>query len=103
MQIRRNDSVMVVAGKERGKTGKVLRVIPDKEALIIERVNIVKRHTRPKGPQQSGGIVEKEASIHVSNVMVMCDKCNAPVRSGRKILGDGEKIRICRRCGEAID
>ena len=82
MQIRRNDSVMVIAGKERGKTGKVLRVVPDKEAVIIERVNLVKRHTRPKGPQQPGGILEKEASIHLSNVMIMCDKCNAPVRIG---------------------
>jgi len=84
---------MVIAGKERGKTGKVLRVVPDKEAVIIERVNLVKRHTRPKGPQQPGGILEKEASIHLSNVMIMCDKCNAPVRIGRKILG-GKKIRI---------
>jgi large subunit ribosomal protein L24 len=102
VQIRRNDSVMVIAGKERGKTGKVLRVVPDKEAVIIERVNLVKRHTRPKGPQQPGGILEKEASIHLSNVMIMCDKCNAPVRIGRKILG-GKKIRICRRCGEALE
>ena len=103
MQIRKNDSVMVVTGRERGKTGKVLRVLPDKEAVIIERVNLVKRHTKPKGPQQPGGILEKEASIHASNIMIMCDKCNAPVRIGRKLLGDGKKIRICRRCGEAFD
>jgi large subunit ribosomal protein L24 len=103
VHIRKNDSVMVIAGRERGKTGKVLRVLPDKDAAIIERVNLIKRHTRPKGPQQPGGIVEKEASIHASNLMVMCDKCNAPVRIGRKILADGKKIRICRRCGEALD
>ena len=103
MQIRKNDSVMIIAGKERGKTGKVLRVLLDKDAAIIERVNLIKRHTRPKGPQQPGGIVEKEASIHASNLMIMCDKCNAPVRIGRKILADGNKIRICRRCGEALD
>ena len=103
MQIRKNDSVMVIAGKERGKTGKVLRVVRDKDALIIERMNLVKRHTRPRGPQQPGGIVEKEAPVHVSNVMIMCDKCNAPVRIGRKTLGDGKKIRICRRCGEALE
>ena len=103
MQIRRNDSVMVISGKERGKTGKVLRVHPDKDAVIIERVNLVKRHTKPRGPQQPGGIVEKEAPIPASNVMMMCDKCNAPVRVGHKILGDGEKIRICRRCKEALD
>ena len=103
MQIRKNDSVMVIAGKERGKTGKILRVVADKDAVIIERVNLVKRHTRPRGPQQPGGIVEKEAAIHASNVMMMCDKCNAPVRIGRKNLADGNKIRICRRCGEALD
>jgi large subunit ribosomal protein L24 len=103
VQIRKNDSVMVITGKERGKTGKVLRVLPDKDAIIIERINLVKRHSKPRGPQQPGGIVEKEASIHVSNLMIMCDKCNAPVRMGTKILSDGKKIRICRRCGEARD
>ncbi|HEX9265693.1 MAG TPA: 50S ribosomal protein L24 [Candidatus Binatia bacterium] len=103
MQIRKNDSVMVIGGKERGKTGKVLRVLLDKDAVIIERLNIVKRHTKPRGPQQPGGIVEKEAAIHASNIMILCDKCNAPVRVGRKILADGKKIRICRRCNEALD
>lgn len=103
MQIRKNDSVMVIAGKERGKTGKVLRVLTDKDAVIVERLNIVKRHTKPRGPQQSGGIIEKEAAIHASNIMIMCDKCNAPVRIGRKILTDGKKIRICRRCQEALE
>ena len=103
MQIRRNDSVIVISGKERGKTGKVLRVHREKNSVIIERVNLVKRHTKPRGPQQPGGIVEKEAAIDASNVMILCDKCNAPVRVGRKMLGDGEKIRICRRCKEALD
>lgn len=103
MQIRKNDSVMVIAGKERGKTGKVLRVLLDKDAVIIERLNMVKRHTKPRGPQQSGGIVEKEAAIHASNVMIMCDKCSAPARIGRRILVDGKKIRICRNCKEALD
>jgi large subunit ribosomal protein L24 len=103
VQIRKNDSIMVIGGKERGKTGKVLRVLPDKDAVIIERLNIVKRHTKPRGPQQPGGIVEKEAAIHASNIMILCDKCNAPVRIGRKILADGKKIRMCRRCNEALD
>ena len=103
MQIRKNDSVMVIGGKERGKTGKVLRVLPDNDTVIIERLNIVKRHSKPRGPQQAGGIVEKEAPIHASNVMFMCDKCNAPVRIGHKLLTDGSKIRICRRCHEAVD
>lgn len=103
MHIRKNDSVMVIAGRERGKTGKVLRVIQEKDAAIVERVNLVKRHSRARGPQQPGGIVEKEASIHISNLMVMCDKCNAPVRTGRKVLLDGKKARICRRCGDPLD
>jgi large subunit ribosomal protein L24 len=103
VQIRKNDSVMVISGKERGKTGKVLRVNPKEDAVIIERINIVKRHTKPRGPQQAGGIIEKEASIPASNIMIMCDKCNAPVRVGQKLLADGNKVRVCRRCGEALD
>lgn len=103
MEIRKNDSVMVIAGKERGKTGKVLRVLPDKDRVIVERLNMVKRHSKPRGPQQPGGIVEKEAAIHASNIMIMCDKCNAPVRIGHKILNNDTKIRICRRCNEALD
>ena len=103
MHIRKNDSVMVVTGRERGKTGKVLRVMPDRDTAIIERVNLVKRHAKARGPQQPGGIIEKEASIRLSNIMLMCDKCNAPVRTGRKIMGDGDKARVCRRCGDPID
>ena len=103
MQIRKNDSVIVISGKERGKTGKVLRVLNEKDAVVIERLNIVKRHTKPRGPQQTGGIVEKEAAIHASNIMIMCDKCNAPARIGRKVLADGKKVRVCRNCKEALD
>ncbi|MGH7772818.1 MAG: 50S ribosomal protein L24 [Candidatus Binatia bacterium] len=103
MNIRKNDSVMVIAGKERGKTGKVLRIVPEKGVAIIERVNLVKRHTRARGAQQPGGILEKEAPIQASNLMVMCDKCNAPVRVGRKVLPDGGKVRVCRRCGDPLE
>ena len=103
LNIRKNDSVMVIAGRERGKTGKVLRMIPERGRVIVERMNLVKRHTRARGPKQPGGILEKEASIHISNLMLMCDKCNAPVRAGRKVLEDGEKVRVCRRCGEPLD
>ena len=102
MFVRKEDTVMVVAGKERGKTGKVIKVVPQKSRVFIERVNLVKRHSKPRTAQQPGGIVEKEASIHVSNVMIMCDFCNAPVRIGHKFLEDGEKVRICRRCGQGI-
>ena len=103
MHIRKSDSVLVISGRERGKTGKVLRVLPEKDSVIIERINIVKRHSKPRGPQQAGGIVEKEAPIPASNLMIMCDKCNAPVRIAHKVLSDGRKIRVCRRCNEAID
>ncbi|MDE0032637.1 MAG: 50S ribosomal protein L24 [Deltaproteobacteria bacterium] len=102
MFVRKDDTVMVVAGKERGKTGKVIRVVPKKSRVFIERVNLVKRHSKPRSAQQPGGIVEKEASIHVSNVMIMCDPCNAPVRIGHKVLEDGEKVRVCRRCGQSV-
>ncbi len=102
-KIRKNDTVMVIAGKERGKTGKVLRVIAEKNRIVIERLNMVKRHRKAQGVQSPGGVVEKEASIDCSNVMIMCERCNAPARIGAKRLEDGSGVRICRRCGEAID
>ena len=101
--IRKNDTVMVIAGKERGKTGKVLRVIGEKGRIIIERLNVVKRHQKPRGVQAPGGVVEKEASIHLSNVMIMCERCNAPARVGRRRQEDQPAARVCRRCGEVID
>jgi large subunit ribosomal protein L24 len=101
--IRKNDTVMVIAGRERGKTGKVVRVITDAQRAIVERLNMVKRHTKARGPQTPYGIVDKEAPIHVSNLMVMCDKCNAPVRMGKLHLEDGRSVRFCRRCKEQID
>jgi large subunit ribosomal protein L24 len=102
-QIRKNDTIMVIAGRERGKTGKVLRVIPDRDRVLVERLNLVKRHTKARGPQSPQGIVEKEAPLHRSNVMIMCDKCNVPVRMGKKPLQDGRSVRVCRRCGEQLD
>ena len=102
-RIKKNDTVMVIAGRERGKTGKVLRVITAKERALIERHNLVKRHQKPRGPQSPSGIVEKEAPIHLSNLMIMCDKCNAPVRMGKRLLEDGRSVRVCRRCGDQLD
>jgi large subunit ribosomal protein L24 len=102
LKIRKNDMVMVVTGRERGKTGKVMRVIPDEGRVIIERLHIVKRHSKPRGATSPGGIIEKESSSDISNVMIMCDRCNAPVRVGIKAAVDGEKSRACRRCGEVI-
>ena len=102
-RIRKNDTVMVIAGRERGKTGKVIKVSAEKERATVERLNMVKRHTKARGPQSPYGIVEKEAAIHLSNLMVMCDKCNAPVRIGKRRLEDGRSVRTCRRCNEQID
>jgi large subunit ribosomal protein L24 len=102
-KIRKNDTVMVTAGKERGKTGKVLRVISAKGRVVIERLNMVKRHRKARGVQSPGGVIEKEASIDISNVMIMCERCNAPARVGRRRLEDGTGVRVCRRCGEVID
>lgn len=102
-QIHKNDTVMVITGRDRGKTGKIIRVIPDKGRAIVERLNMVKRHTKARGPQQPYGIVEKEAPIHLSNLMLLCDKCNAPVRMGKLRLEDGRSVRTCRRCKEQLD
>ena len=102
-RVKKNDTVMVIAGKERGKIGKVLRVLPTESRAVVERLNLVKRHLKPRGPQSPGGIVEKEAAIHLSNLMPMCERCNAPVRIGIRILQDGSKTRECRRCKELLD
>lgn len=102
VHVRKGDTALVTAGKDAGKKGKVLRVIPDNSRVIIEGVNVVKRHTRPTQRMPQGGISEKEAPIHSSNVMLYCSKCNNPTRVGRKILDNGEKIRICKKCGESI-
>jgi len=101
-RLRKDDTVMVIAGRERGKTGKVLRVLADRDRVIIERVNMVKRHVKPRGVQQPGGIQEKEASIHLSNVLPICGRCNKPTRVGTRRLAGGEVQRVCKRCGEPI-
>jgi len=101
--VRRDDKVMVIAGKEKGKIGKILKVFPKKQLVIVEKVNVVKRHARPSPTTGKGGIIEKEAPIHISNVMIMCDKCMKPVRVGHKFLEDGRKVRYCKKCGEIID
>ena len=102
--IRKNDNVLVVTGRDRGKRGRVLAMISSKNRLVVEGANIVKRHTKPN-PQQNvkGGIVEREASIHVSNVQLICPECGAATRIGRQILGDGRKVRICRKCEGVVD
>ena len=81
----------------------LIDILPEKERALVERLNIVKRHTRARGTQTPQGIVEKEAAIHISNLMIMCDKCNAPVRVGKRVLDDGRHVRVCRRCGDQLD
>jgi large subunit ribosomal protein L24 len=99
---RKNDQVMVIAGDDRGKTGRVLKVIREKNRLIVEKVNFVKRHTKPRGTGRQGGILEKEAPLHVSNVMHLCPKCQTGVRVTVKPASDGKRERYCSRCGETI-
>ncbi|HZP41359.1 MAG TPA: 50S ribosomal protein L24 [Candidatus Binatia bacterium] len=102
-RLRKDDTVMVIAGRERGKTGKVLRVLADRDRVLIEHVNMVKRHQKARSVQQPGGIVEKEASIHMSNVVPVCGRCNKPTRVGHRRLEDGRGVRVCRRCDELLD
>ncbi|MEQ1911154.1 MAG: 50S ribosomal protein L24 [Vicinamibacterales bacterium] len=102
--IRKNDNVLVITGKNRGTRGRVLRVDPVKNRLVVEGVNMIKRHTKPN-PQKNikGGVVEREASLHASNVQLVCPECGKQTRVGRKILGDGRKVRICRKCEGVVD
>ena len=102
--IRKNDNVVVMTGKDRGKRGRVLKTVPAKNRVLVEGVNIIKRHTKPN-PQRSikGGLVEREAGLHASNVQVVCPECGKPTRLGSKVLGDGRKVRICRKCEGVVD
>jgi large subunit ribosomal protein L24 len=100
--VKKNDTVQVIAGKDKGKTGKVLSINKKKDRLIVEKVNIIKRHVKP-GQKTKGGIMERESTIAVSNVMVYCEKCSKPVRLGNRLLEDGKKVRFCRKCGEVLD
>lgn len=103
LAVRKNDLVQVIAGKDRGKQGRVLKVIPKTQRVVVEKINVIKRHTRPGKLSQQGGILEREAPIHVSNVMLICTRCDRPVRTGRAILADGRKARVCKKCGETLD
>jgi len=103
IKIKIDDKVKVVTGKDKGKVGKVLKVNGKKHRLLVENINVVKRHTKPSAQNRQGGILESEALIHWSNVMLMCNKCIEPVRVKTKTLDDGKKVRICRKCSEIID
>jgi len=103
MKIRKNDTVLVITGKDKGKKGKVRFAYPKKERVLVEGINFIKRHMRATGQVRQAGIIEREATIQVSNVMLLCNKCNHPTRVGFHTLEDGRKVRICRSCGEVID
>ena len=102
-KIRKDDKVIVLAGKERGKIGAVLKVDPEKERVIIEKINMVKKHAKASTQTAQGGIIEKEAPLNISDVMIVCNKCAEPTRIGKRILEDGSKIRVCKKCGEPMD
>jgi large subunit ribosomal protein L24 len=102
--IRKNDQVYILKGKDRGKTGRVLTVLPEKQRIVVEGVQLIKRHTKPN-PQKNikGGIVEKEAPIHISNVAVVCVNCKEHTRLGVHVLEDGRRERACRKCGNPFE
>ena len=101
--VRKGDTVIVVAGKERGKRGRVLRVIPEKSRVVVERINMIKKHQRPTQKVRQGGIIEREGSIHLSNVMLVDPTSGKPTRIGRRELSDGKRVRVARKSGEIID
>lgn len=103
VHIKKNDMVIVTTGKEKGKSGKILRVLPEKNKAIVEKVNFIKRHAKPNQQMRQGGIIEKEAPLTLSNLMVLCPKCNKPVRTGRKTLEDRKRVRVCKKCGDVLD
>ena len=102
-KIKKNDKVIVLSGKEKGKIGTVLKVNSEKDRVIIEKVNMAKRHSKPTQRVAQGGIIEKEAPLHISNVAIVCNKCTEPTRIGNRRLEDGTKVRICQKCGEPIE
>jgi len=103
VRIKKGDTVEVISGKDRSKRGEVLKVDPKKDRVIIEGVNIVHRHTRPTQDMPQGGIIENEAPIHISNVQLVCPRCDEKTRIGAEILDDGTKVRQCKKCNEVVD
>ncbi len=101
--LKKGDQVEVIAGKDKGRVGKVLNVIYQSDRAVVERINMIKRHTKPTEMNQQGQIVEREASIHVSNLQLICPECTKTGRIGRKFLEDGTKVRFCKSCGESIE
>ena len=103
MRIKKGDTVEVISGKDKGKRGEILKVIPKKDRVIVEGVNIVNRHVSPTQDMPQGGIIENEAPIHISNVMLVCPRCDERSRFGVEVLDNGDKVRVCKSCDEVID
>lgn len=102
MKIHKEDNVLVIAGKDRGKKGKVRKALPREDRILVEGINMIKKASRARAQARQAGIIEREAPIHISNVMIICEKCNKPARVGYSILDDGSKVRICRNCKEVL-
>ena len=102
LHVKKGDTVMVITGKDKNKTGKILQTLPKKDGVLVEGLNTIKRHMRARG-NEAGGIIEKEAPLHISNVMIYCNKCRKPVRTRINSLDDGKKARVCVKCGESFD
>lgn len=103
MHVKKGDLVRVIAGRDKGKEGHIILSMPKESRVVVEKVNLVKRHQKPDMDHPEGGIVTKEAPIHVSNVLKVCTKCNKPTRIAHKFLEDGKKVRICKHCGAVLD
>jgi len=103
LKLKKDDIVEVIAGREKGKKGKILALFPNDGKLTVEKLNMLKRHTKPSAQNKQGGIVEKEGRLAISNVLLVCDKCGKGVRVKRKKLEDGKRVRICVKCGEVMD
>jgi len=103
MKIKKDDTVLIIKGKDRGKKGKVRFSHPRKKQVIVEGVNFIKKHSKARGAVKQAGIIDLEAPLKISNVMLLCDKCNKPGRIGYRKLEDGRRVRICRACGEVIE
>ncbi|MGN0766963.1 MAG: 50S ribosomal protein L24 [Christensenellales bacterium] len=102
LNVKTNDTVLVIAGKDKGKKGKIMKAMPEQERVVVQGVNMVTRHTKPRKQGDEGGRIQKEAAIHVSNVMLVCPKCNKPTRVAHAEEG-GKKVRLCKQCNKAID
>ena len=103
MKVRKGDTVLVISGRDRGKKGKVLRAMPENTRVIVEGVNMIKRHLKARPPARQAGVVEREAPIHISDVMLLCPKCSKPARIGFRFLEDGKEVRACRACDEVVE